>query len=192
MKMRTPMLVLALGAAMASAGIAHAGPSPATSVVKRIRLTASIGDSLFASVRDRSTGRDVVELAAVDRDGKTLGATLPIRVWTTGDDFDVTLARPVTFPNGIDGAAGAQVTLASQAGEVTLAPDGISHVKQVKHNPNGDEAVHTLRIRVDASAGAGAAGMNRRDVGELVMLFETPAWAGDETRVERDARAAGR
>ncbi len=182
--MKIRKLVLALGASSALAGIAHAGQVSTEAVVKKITLTAHIGDSIFVSKPDGSTWYGTVELDADDYTQQTFNKTLPIRVWTKNPDFTVTLAHPLKLSNGSYEMANAQVVLTSAGGTSVVAPGATSKITQVKQAEGGFDEVHDLKIRVAAPARTGAASTNGSYGGDLVLLFEPTASSGDDKRID--------
>ncbi|TCW82763.1 fimbrial assembly protein [Burkholderia sp. SRS-46] len=182
--MKIHTLVLALGVSGALAGIAHAGQPSPQAVVKKITLTAHIGDSIFVSKPDGSTWYGTVELDANDYTQQSFNKTLPIRVWTKNPDFTVTLAHPLKLSNGSYEMANAQVVLTSTGGTQVVAPGTVGKITQVKQANGGFDEIHDLKINVDAPARTGAARINGSYVGDLVLLFEPTASSGDDKRID--------
>ncbi|KWE46267.1 fimbrial assembly protein [Burkholderia ubonensis] len=179
-------LILALGVSGALAGIAHAGQPSTQAVVKKITLTAHIGDSIFVSGPDGSASYDMVELTADDNTQKTFSKTLPIRVWTKSPDFTVTLARPLRLVNGHDEMTNARVTLTAVDGTSVVATDSVRTVTQVRPGDGGGfDEIHNLKISANAPARNGAARANGSYSGDLVLLFEPTAASGDDRRIEQ-------
>ncbi|WP_175762308.1 hypothetical protein [Burkholderia ambifaria] len=173
----------ALAVCGALAGIAHAGPTSPQAVVRKITLTAHIGDSLFVSKPDNSAWYDVVELNATDRAQQAFAMTLPIRVRTTNPDINVTLLQPLRLTNGRDDMANAKVVLAGNAGDAEIASGAARTITLVKPGHDGfygyDET-HNLKVSAHASAVSGATLINGSYHGDLVLMFEPAASAGRE------------
>ncbi|ABB10176.1 hypothetical protein [Burkholderia lata] len=175
--------IVALGVSGALAGVAQAGTVSNQAVVKTIRLTAHIGDSLYVSRPDSPAGYGVVELEATDRTQQSFRKTVPIRVWSTNPDFIVEVAHPLTLSNGPLEMTHATVTLTSAAGTSTIAPGAAQTIAQVKQGTGagsgGFDEVHDLKISADAPPRS-SAGVNGSYRGDLVLLFEPRASAGDD------------
>ncbi|OXI43610.1 fimbrial assembly protein [Burkholderia aenigmatica] len=178
--MKIGKYLIAAGACIAFTGIAQAGPTSPQAVVKTIRLTAHIGDSLFVSTPGDSAAYGVVELTATDGSPQTFGATLPIRVYTTNPDIRVALLQPLKLSNGRYGMTDAKVVLADKAGGADIAHDGARTLTLVKPGINGYDETRTLTISANAPATRGAAGVNGSYRGDLVLMFEPVASAGDD------------
>ncbi|WP_322066307.1 CS1 type fimbrial major subunit [Burkholderia ubonensis] len=184
--MKIGKLILTLCVSGVLAGIAHADQPSTQAVVKKIRLTAHIGDSIFVSRPDGSAWYDVVELIANDSTQKTFSKTLPIRVWTKTPDFIVTLARPLRLANGDAEMTNARVTLTAADGTSVVAPDTVRKVTQVRPGDDGGfDEIHNLKISANAPARNGAARANGSYSGDLVLLFEPTAASGDDRPVEQ-------
>ncbi|WP_269503227.1 hypothetical protein [Burkholderia sp. IMCC1007] len=165
----------ALAACGALTGLAHAGPTSPQAVVKKITLTAHIGDSLFASKPDDSALNDVVELSATDRAPQIVGATLPIRVRTTGPDINVVLLQPM---------ADTKIVLTDRAGSVDMVPGAGRAVRLMKRSHDGFDGydeTRDLTISAPAPAVHGtAAPSGGRYPARVVLVFEPAASAGRE------------
>ncbi|MGN7982731.1 hypothetical protein [Burkholderia sp. 22313] len=172
----------ALAACGALTGIAHAGPASPHAVVKKITLTAHIGDSLFVSNPDNAA-YGVVELNATDAGQRTFAVALPMRVRTTNPEINVTLLQPLRLSNGRDDLVNAKVLLMSQAGDAEIASGGARTLTltQPAHDGfDGYDETRTLKIRAQAPTGGGAASANGSYRGDLVLMFEPVASAGRE------------
>ncbi|WP_244097219.1 hypothetical protein [Burkholderia ambifaria] len=182
--MKIHLQLAALVACGALTGIAEAGPTSPQAVVKTIKLTAHIGDSLFVSKPDDSAWNDVVELTAMDRAQRNFGATLPIRVRTTSPDVHVVLLQSPGALNGADGPGSAKVALTSNAGTpdmVSSAGRTITLVKRGRDGFDGYDETHDLQVSAPAPlVRATAAPAGGREPGNLVLVFEPAASAGRE------------
>ncbi|WGY70728.1 hypothetical protein KEC55_27285 [Burkholderia cepacia] len=181
MKIRTHLA--AFVACSALTGIAHAGPTSPQMIVKKITLTAHIGDSLFASKPD-NTAYDVVELSATDGTQQTFAATLPIRVRTTYPDFNVMLLQPLRLSNGHEDMANAKVVLMTGgAGKADITPGAARPITLVSRGHDGFDGydeTRNVKISAQAPVAGDAASPNGRYRGDLVLVFEPAASAGRE------------
>ncbi|MEK6353238.1 MAG: hypothetical protein V4796_14410 [Burkholderia cenocepacia] len=190
MKIRTSLTALAACGVLT--GIAHAGPTSPQAVIKKITLTAHIGDSLFVSTPDNAA-YGVVELNATDGRQRTFATTLPIRVRTTNPDINVVLLQPLRLSNGRDDLANAKVVLTGKAEDAEIMPGAARTLTLVKPGHDGfDGYDETRNVKVSAQAttvGA-AASINGRYRGDLVLVFEPAASAGREPATATGAVAA--
>ncbi|KAF1038068.1 MAG: hypothetical protein GAK33_02794 [Burkholderia lata] len=175
----------ALVACGALTSIAHAGPASPQAVVKKITLTAHIGDSLFVSNPD-DAAYGVVELNATDARQQTFAAALPIRVRTTNPDINVTLLQPLRLSNGHDDLVDAKVLLtgnAGKAGDAEIVSGGartLTLAKSAHDGFDGYDETRTLKISARAPGAVGAASAHGPYRGDLVLMFEPAASAGRE------------
>lgn len=181
MKIRTHLATLVACGALT--GIAHAGPTSPQAVVKTIRLTAHIGDSLFASKPD-DTAYDVVELNAMDGAQQTFAATLPIRMRTTNPDINVTVLQPLRLSNGRDDMVNAKVVLMTGgAGTADIVPGAARPLTLVSRGHDGFDGydeTRNVKISAQAPVAGDAVSPNRHYRGDLVLVFEPAASAGRE------------
>ncbi|EDT41730.1 hypothetical protein [Burkholderia ambifaria] len=182
--MKIHLQLAALAACGALTGSADAGPTSPQAVVKTIKLTAHIGDSLFVSKPDDSAWNDVVELTAMDSTQQNFGATLPIRVRTTSPDIHVVLLPPPGSLNGAEGPADTKVALTGNAGNpdmVSSAGRTITLVKRGRDAFDGFDETHDLQVSAPAPVvRATAAPAGAREPRNLVLVFEPAASAGRE------------
>ncbi|MBU9143334.1 CS1 type fimbrial major subunit [Burkholderia multivorans] len=177
--MKIKQLVVALGVSGALIGLAHAAPANDNQVSKKITLTAQINDGIFVSKPDGSSWYSTEELEAVDYKQAKFQKTLPIRVWTKGADFNVSLAQELKLSSGNGySMVNPVVTLASAAGSKTLAFGKQEKITQVVTGNGGYDELHDLTIAVDAPTAVGNRSTNGSYSGDLVMVFEPVAAAG--------------
>ncbi|AWV02760.1 hypothetical protein DM992_25665 [Burkholderia sp. JP2-270] len=163
--------------------IAHAGPTSPQAVVKKIALTAHIGDSLFVPKPDNSAWYDVVELNATDRTQQSFASTLPIRVRTTNPDINVTLLQPLRLSNGRAEMAHAKVVLTGNAGNAEIASGSartLTLVKPARDGFDGYDETRNLKVSAHVPAVSGAASTNGTYHGDPVLMFEPATSAGRE------------
>lgn len=167
--MNFKVALIALGLSTAMVGMVQAADN---TVSKKITLTAQINDALFVSKPDGSTWYGTEELEANNYTQTSFSKTLPVRVWSTADDFNVTLAQPLKMSSGAYEMVNAAVTLDDQV----LEFGSVLTVAQTVGSVGGYDQVHELAISVDAPTKVGAVSTNGSYSGDLVMLFEpTPA-----------------
>ncbi|MCU7649747.1 fimbrial protein [Pseudomonas piscis] len=171
MNLNKSLLFIALGFALT--GAAHA----ADGVTKKITLTAQINDAIFVSKPDGSTWYGTEELEAEDHKQRKFSRTLPIRVWTKGTDFNVSLAQPLKLSNGSKEMLNPSVKFAHSGGEGALAVGNTLQVKQSIALDGGTDEIHDLKISADAPGGA-AGNDGGTYSGDLVMVFEPVATTG--------------
>lgn len=167
--MNFKVALIALGLSTAMVGMVQAADN---TVSKKITLTAQINDALFVSKPDGSTWYGTEELAANDHTQTSFSKTLPVRVWSTSDNFEVSLAQPLKMSSGAYEMVNAALTLDNQV----LEFGSVLTVDQTVEGVSGYDQVHELAISVDAPTKVGAVSTNGSYSGDLVMLFEpTPA-----------------
>ena len=166
--MNFKVALIALGLSTAMVGMVQAADN---TVSKKITLTAQINDALFVSKPDGSTWYGTEELEAADYTQKKFAKTLPVRVWSTNDEFNVSLAQPLKLTNGNYEMTNAVVDLGDQA--VTYG--ATLSVTQTTAGVGGYDQVHNLAISVDAPTKVGSVSTNGSYSGDLVMIFEPVA-----------------
>jgi len=167
--MNFKVALIALGLSTAMVGMVQAADN---TVSKKITLTAQINDALFVSKPDGSTWYGTEELEANNYTQTSFSKTLPVRVWSTSDNFEVSLAQPLKMSSGAYEMVNAAVTLDNQV----LEFGSVLTVDQTVEGVRGYDQVHELAISVDAPTQVGAVSTNGSYSGDLVMLFEpTPA-----------------
>ena len=165
-KMNFKVALIALGLAGALVGTVQAADN---TVSKKITLTAQINDGLFVSKADGSTWYGTEELVANDHTQASFSKTLPVRVWSTADDFNVTLAQPLKMSNGAYEMTNAAVSVDEKA----LAFGTALTIEQTVAGVGGYDQVHELAINVDApTKSESGPSTNGSYSGDLVMLFE--------------------
>ncbi|WP_081081137.1 hypothetical protein [Burkholderia territorii] len=136
-KMKIGKCIIAAAGCIAFTGIVHAGPTSPQAVVKTIRLTARIDDSLFVSKPDTAAGYGVVELKPTGGARRAFGATLPVRIYTTNPDIHVALLQPLTLSNGRCDMTDTKVMLANDTGHTEIVGDGARTLTVAKPGING-------------------------------------------------------
>ncbi|WP_246794236.1 CS1 type fimbrial major subunit [Burkholderia perseverans] len=177
--MKLTKLVTALGVAVAFCGMAHT--ANADPVSKKITLTAQINDAIFVSKPDGSTWYDTEELSANDYTQQKFSRSLPVRVWTKGKDFNVSLAQPLKMSSGRYEMQNAVVTLSSNVGDQEVKFGAQQKITQTVAGNGGYDEIHDLKINVDAPKQVGDTSTNGSYSGDLVMMFEPVASAGPST-----------
>ena len=167
--MNFKVALIALGLSGALVGMAQAADN---TVSKKITLTAQINDALFVSKADGSTWYGTEELAANNHTQTSFSKTLPVRVWSSADDFNVTLAQPLKMSNGAYEMTNAAVSLNAKP----LTYGSALTVDQTVAGVGGYDQIHQLAVSVKAPTKVGTVSTNGSYSGDLVMLFEpTPA-----------------
>ena len=166
--MNFKVALIALGLSAAMVGMVQAADN---TVSKKITLTAQINDQLFVSKTDGSTWYGTEELAAADQTQRKFSKTLPVRVWSTTEEFNISLAQPLKMSNGTYEMTNAVVGLGDQA--VTYGTPVA--VTQTTAGVGGFDQVHNLAVSVDAPTKIGNVSTNGSYSGDLVMIFEPVA-----------------
>ncbi|WP_063552479.1 hypothetical protein [Burkholderia territorii] len=190
--MKIGKCIIAAAVCIAFTGIVHAGPTSPQAVVKTIRLSARIDDSLFVSKPDTAAGFDVIELKPTGGARQTFGATVPVRIYTTNPDVHVALLQPLTLSNGRYDMTDTKVVLANDAGHAEIVGDGARTLTLAKPGVNGYDETRSLTVSASAPAAHGAVEVNGSYRGDLVLMFEPVASAGDERAPGGVGATAGR
>ncbi|MFC0227484.1 CS1 type fimbrial major subunit [Serratia aquatilis] len=162
------ILLSVVATAILSAGMAHA----ATGVEKEITIVANINDAIFVSKPDGSTWYDKEELFAKDYTQTEFASNdLPVRVYTTDNEVNVSLVQPLTI-NRADGAQLSDVVV-NFAGKAVVQGTALK-VMQTTTAPGGYDNTYTLKINAKAPTNA-TGSTNGAYQGDLVMLFEPKA-----------------
>lgn len=167
-KMNFKVALIALGLAGALVGTVQAADN---TISKKITLTAQINDALFVSKADGSTWYGTEALDATDYTQQKFAKTLPVRVWSTHDEFNVSLAQPLKMSNGTYEMTNAVVGFDEQS-IIYGAPLAVT---QTVAGVGGYDQVHNLNISVDAPVKSGSAATNGSYSGDLIMMFEPVA-----------------
>lgn len=169
--MKIHHIIFAAGLGLSLASAAHAAP-----VVKKITLTAQIGDAIFVSRPEGSGWYDYEELDANDRTQRAFSKTLPIRVWTKGTEFNIALARPLQMRGGVYEMRDAKVVLSQHGREDEVRVGAPLKVLQSTAGDGGYDQIHRLtvsaRAPVQTPDGPSVNGIYR---GDMVVLFEPSA-----------------
>ena len=159
------ILLSVVAAAILSTGMAHA----ATGVKKEITIVANINDAIFVSKPDGSTWYDKEELFAKDYTQTEFASNdLPVRVYTTDNEVNVSLVQPLTVTRA-DGAQLSNIAV-SFAGQA-VAVGAQTKVTQTTVAPGGYDNTYTLKINAKAPTNA-TGSTNGSYQGDLVMMFE--------------------
>lgn len=152
-------------ASVLSSAMAHA----ATGVQKEITIVANINDAIFVSKPDGSTWYDKEELFAKDyKQTEFSSKDLPVRVYTTDNEVNVSLVRPLTVAR----ADGAQLSaVAISFADKPVVQGTPVKVTQTSTAPGGFDNTYTLKINAKAPVGS-AGSTNGQYQGDLVLLFE--------------------
>lgn len=162
------VLASILSLAALSSGVTYA----AEGVKKEITIIANINDAIFVSKPDGSTWYDKEELFAKDyHQTEFASRDLPVRVWTTNDEVNVSLVQPLTVSR-YDGAQLSDVAV-TFAGKKVIQGTPVN-IKQTTTTVGGYDNTYTLKISAKAPAGS-LSSTNGSYQGDLVMLFEPKA-----------------
>lgn len=181
--MRFDQCLAVIGLCSALSAVAHADPAAPQAVVKRIKLVAHIGDSLFVTKLDHAP-YDVVELTATGNSGQMMTATVPIHLRTTDPDVNVTLLQPLRLSNGRDDLTNAKVMLKGKSGDVEIVANTarvIAMGKPASDDFVGFDEVHQVKISAKAPAASEPSPVSRSYRGDVVLIFEPTAYAGRES-----------
>ncbi|AHG22748.1 hypothetical protein Z042_10655 [Chania multitudinisentens RB-25] len=149
-----------------------------TGVVKTIRITANISDSIFVSRPEGGEWYDTVGLVATDGRQRSFTANIPIQVWTTTQGVNVSLVHPldITRTDAVYKMekVGVRFGDAGSAGKEL----GVGHATQTFTQKlkvgNGYQSVYQVQIKADAPAARNDVSTQGYYTGDLVMLFEIP------------------
>ena len=168
--MNFKVALIALGLSGALAGVVQAADG---SISKKITLTANINDGLYVSKPDGTAWYSTEELAANNYTQTSFSKQLPVRVWSTANDFNVTLAQPLKMSNGTYEMSNAVVSM----GEDVISFDSPVTIKQTIAGVGGYDQIHNVDINVDApTKAAKGPSTNGSFSGVLVLLIEpTPS-----------------
>lgn len=165
--MKLNKLIIALGLSVASIGVATA----ADPLAKSIDLKATINDSIFVSKPDGSTWYDTVEELAPNNYTQTeFSKTLQVRVYSSLNGFQVSLAQPLTLVNG-----GLSMTGVAKLGGKTLSTTAEKIKMTVASAAGGTAHDETYDLEIKATPPAatpGGASRNGAYTGKLAMVFE--------------------
>ncbi|MCA8252710.1 fimbrial protein [Burkholderia sp. AU31624] len=174
--MKLSKLVLAMGVTTALFGMVHT--AQADTVSKKITLTAQINDGLFVSKPDGSTWYGTEELSATDYTQTKFEKSLPVRIWSTNADVNVSLAQPLKLASGKYEMKGVKVALSGNSGDTEVKFGAAQKFTQVTSGTGGFDEVHNLKISAEAPAKVGEVSTNGSYSGDLVMVFEPVAASG--------------
>jgi hypothetical protein len=159
------IILSVVAAAILSTGMAHA----ADGVKKEITIVANINDAIFVSKPDGSTWYDKEELFAKDYTQTQFASNdLPVRVYTTDTEVNVSLVQPLTVSR-FDGAQLSGVAVSFAGKPLTVGAQ--TNVIQTTTAPGGYDNTYTLKITADAPTNATGT-TNGSYQGDLVMMFE--------------------
>lgn len=159
------ILLSVVAAAIFSTGMAQA----ADGVKKEITIVATINDAIFVSKPDGSTWYDKEELFAKDYTQTEFASNdLPVRVYTTDDEVNVSLVQPLSVTR-FDGAQLSDIGI-TFAGKQVVQGTPVQ-VMQTTTAPGGYDNTYTLKINAKAPTNATGT-TNGQYQGDLVMLFE--------------------
>ncbi len=158
----------------------HAQETP-YGVVKTIKITANISDSIFVSRPDDGGWYSAVSLAATDGTQKSFAADIPVQVWTTTPGVNVSLVHPLDLVRTDAAYKMEQVNVKFGDGSGAGKDFGVGHgsqpfVQTVKVG-NGYQGVYHLQIKANSPTSADRATTQGDYTGDLVMLFEIPPYA---------------
>lgn len=169
--MNFKVALVALGLSSVLVGGVQAADS---TVSKKITLTAQINDALFVSKPDGSTWYGTEELVAANHLQQKFTKTLPVRVWSSSDKFNISLAQPLKMSNGAYEMTNAVVDI----GDKPVVYGAPVEVTQTVAGVGGFDQIHNLAVSVDApTQKSGSVSTNGSYSGDLVMIFEPVAAA---------------
>ncbi|VWB31206.1 hypothetical protein BLA6993_01344 [Burkholderia lata] len=179
--MKLSKLVLAMGVTTALFGMAHTAQAETASntVSKKITLTAQINDGIFVSKPDGSTWFSTEELQATNHLQTAFEKSLPVRVWSSNNEFNVSLAQPLKLSSGAYDMKNPKVLMSSNGTDVEVKFGAAQKITQLTSGTNGYDDVHNLKIQVSAPEKVGEVSTNGSYSGDLVMVFEPVAASGE-------------
>jgi hypothetical protein len=149
------------------------------SVTKTISITATIGDSIFVSRPQGGGWYQTVDLAANDGTQQSFASSIPVQVWSSTPEFNVSLVHPLEIVR-TDSAYimdGVKVRFADAGGKgKDLGTSGVVQTFNQKAKVgNGYQSVYQLNVNAHAPKSNGNADTQGLYTGEMVMLFEIAA-----------------
>lgn len=176
MHINKPLLTI-VGGLLFFSGMVHAQETH-PGVVKTIKITANISDSIFVSRPDGGGWYSTVSLAATDGTQKSFAADIPVQVWTTTPGVSVSLVHPLDLTRTDAAYKMEQVNVkfgdGSGAGKDLGAGDASQTFVQKVKMGNGYQSVYHLQIKANSPTTADRAITQGDYTGDLVMLFEIP------------------
>ncbi len=149
------------------------------SVTKTITITATLGDSIFVSRPQGGDWYQTVDLAATDGTQQSFASSIPLQVWSTTPQFNVSLVHPLEIAR-TDSAYKMDGVKVKFAGEGSNGKDlGASGAAQTFNQKvkvgNGYQSVYQLKVNANAPKSNGNTDTQGLYTGEMVMLFEIAA-----------------
>lgn len=176
MHINKPLLAI-VGGLFLFSGMSYAQETP-SGVMKTIKITANISDSIFVSRPGGSGWYNTVSLAATDGTQKSFAADIPLQVWTSTPGVDVSLVHPLDLTRTDAAYKMEQVKVKFGDGSSAGKDLGVDHasqtfVQKIKVG-NGYQGVYHLQINANSPTTADRTATQGYYTGDLVMLFEIP------------------
>lgn len=164
--MKLNKIIIAIGLSAASIGVATA----ADPMTKSIDLKATVNDTIYVSKPDGSTWYDTVEeLEANNHTQTKFTKKLQVRVYSSMNGFQVSLASPLSLQNG-----GLTMTTVAKLGDKTLSTtaEKIKMTTAASTGAPAHDQVYDLDIEATPPAVVKDVSRNGAYTGKLAMVFE--------------------
>ncbi|WP_158610233.1 fimbrial assembly protein [Herminiimonas sp. KBW02] len=153
-------------------GVFFYSPVHAQPIVKTIKLTAHISDTIHISKPDGASWYGEEALLPTDRKQTSFSNTFPIRIWSNQADFNMLLVQPLRMVNGGYEMTDARVSVLQNNVERELTSQSMA-MKQTRAEADGYDQIYQLKVSAKPPVRTpGGADINGYYRGDLIVLFE--------------------